>query len=180
MKKITVIFAFLLITVFSTGTFLIHLYYLKSYKKEFKSFLKQTKTQSKRSIIYINPSELYTNTGKVTWEDENKEVVYNGILYDIIEIKSVGLKIELTAVSDYQEMILKKQFSEIYDINNHQATKNPFHLLKDFLSLKTIFNHSDDCFEPHTVDISLMSSQNFFIIPSIFISQETPPPDLLS
>jgi hypothetical protein len=123
---------------------------------------------------------LYTDSGKITWQDENKEVIYNGILYDIIEIKSVGLKIALIAVSDHQEMILKKQFSEIYDINNHQATKNPFHLLKNFLSLKTIFNHSDVCFETHTVDVSLMSSQNFFRIPSIFISQETPPPDFLS
>lgn len=165
---------------FSAGAFLIHLYYLNSYKKEFKLFLKQNKVQNAQAIIYINPHELYTNSDKIIWEDENKEVIYKGVLYDILEIKNAGLRVALIAVSDAKEMILKKQFSELYNVNEHQSTKNPFHLLKHFLGLKTIMNSITICCDAYASEGVMIHTPGFFRITSVFISEDTPPPDFLS
>lgn len=177
MKKISIIFSFFLITIFSIGSFFIHKSYLKSYKKEFKSFVFENKTQSNYSVININPSELYTNSKTIIWEDENKEVVYKGVLYDIVCIKIIGVRVELTVVSDEQEMELKKQFASLYDINSRDTTKKPFDLLKNFFALKYV-----------TVKtmLNLKNSESFlktiYTYPSFQISQGftfqiSPPPD---
>lgn len=178
MKKITVICSFILITVFSTGASLMHLYYLKSYKKEFKLFLKQNKERNNQSIIYINPSELYTNSAKITWEDENKEVLYKGVLYDIIEIKNAGIKVALIAVSDDQEMFLKKEFAELFDLNSHDKTRNSGHLLKNFFSLKCVISQPEqNCFVHNEFSHNWKSTFAFKIL-TISISKESPPPEL--
>ena len=83
LKKATIIFSFILITVFSAGSYFLHQLYLKSYKKDFKAYISKYKEQSAFSTITINPSELYANSKTITWEDEFKEVIYNGVLYDV-------------------------------------------------------------------------------------------------
>lgn len=180
LKKISVIFSFFLITVFSTGSFFIHKSYLKSYKKEFKLFVFQNKTHANYNIIKINPSELYTNSKTIIWEDENKEVVYKGVLYDIVCIKTIGTKVELTAVSDEQEMELKKQFSSLYDINSNKTTKEPVNLLKSFFALKYLvpktildLNHLESILKPTYI-------HSVFKISSGFISQTNPPPNFFA
>lgn len=144
MKRVSIIFSFILITVFSTGSFFMHRCYLKSYKKEFKLFVFENKRHSNYTTIKINPSELYTNSKKITWEDENKEVIYKGVLYDIVCIKTIGVKVELTVVSDEQEMELKRQFASLFDIDSNKTTKEPFNLLKSFFALKYITTESVD------------------------------------
>lgn len=154
-----------------------HKSYLKSYKKEFKSFVFANKTHANYNIIKINPSELYTNSKTIVWEDENKEVVYKGVLYDIVCIKTIGVKVELTVVSDEQEMELKKQFASLYDINSRDTTKKPFDLLKNFFALKYVAVKTT---------INLKNSESFlktiYASPSFqtsqgFTSQINPPPD---
>lgn len=176
MKNLVVIFCFALIAVFTTGSYLIHSCYLKSYKKEFKSFIAQQTQHSLQSSILINPSELFTNSSLIAWEDENKEVIYRGVLYDVIQIKNKGMKVELIVVSDAQEMQLKKHFSEVYDLNSHESTKNPYHLLKSFFSLKCIVSQNQ-----LTCDLALLNGnepdfQNSFFISPVYLSLESPPP----
>jgi hypothetical protein len=123
---------------------------------------------------------LYTNSINVTWEDENQEIVYRGILYDILEIKSEGRRLAIIAVSDEQEMLLKQEFSELYVSNGFQHCKNPFQLLNHFLSLKTVIYTYDFCFEKVPDSKLWIASSEMFQLTAVFISQETPPPDFLS
>lgn len=177
MKKIAVICSFLLITVFSTGAFLIHLYYLKSYKKEFKLFLKQSKNLNAQDTIFINPCELYENTAQMIWEDKNKEVIFKGTLYDIIEVKNVGKKVAIVVVSDAQEMVLKKEFAELFDSNSHESTNKPCHLLKNLFSFKGVVTTVVFNFQSGTNCLSTLNSPLSFSILPVFLSMESPPPD---
>lgn len=157
-----------------------HTCYLSSYKKEFKSFIAQNKKATATTVIQIYPSELYTNSNSIVWEDENKEVFYKGVLYDVIHIENKNGKVLLTAVSDFQETILKKQFASIYDINSEPSTKNPFELLKHFLTLKTIVHNPIRAL--HLFPISSFSFLNYFSfrLSAIALNQVSPPPDFFA
>ncbi len=177
MKKATIIFSFLLMSVFSVGSYFLHQIYLKGYKKEFKSYIKQNKQSTSFSTISINPSELYTNSANIIWADENKEVVYKGILYDVVSVKGKGLTVELIVVSDYKEMELKKQFASMYDVSSKSTTKNPFELLKSFFALKFIVSNIDLEFNSLTKNLSASFHTQLFQITAPIIYLESPPPD---
>ena len=177
MKRVSIIFSFILITVFSTGSFFLHKSYLKSYKKEFKSFIFKNKKKANYSTIKINPSELYTNSKTIIWEDENKEVIYKGVLYDIVCMKTIGVKVELTVVSDEQEMKLKKQFASLFDIDSNKTTKDPFDLLKSFFALKYIATSSSANICNYELVLNTTHTYRVFKISKGFNSQTNPPPN---
>ena len=180
MKKTALILSTILIVVFSTGSFFVYKCFLGSYKKEFKSYLSLNKKTTATTIIKINPSQLFTNSNTITWEDENKEVIYNGILYDIVYIENINGKVYLTAVSDFQETELKKQFASIYSIHSNPSTKNPFDLLKQFLALKTIIQNSETYINPFPIKyFSIKNNSKSYQLQTIVLNQETPPPDLI-
>ncbi len=176
MKKASVIFSFILIILFSTGGFLIHHCFLTTYKKEFKSYLQKNKNPQAYTIINITPSELYTNSKNITWEDNNKEVFYEGNLYDIISYKTKGLLIELIVISDKQEMDLKKQFSQLFDLSSQSKTKEPFSLLKNFLALKYLVNSSFCNINKTELKLSVTLSHIVVEIHKGYNMLETPPP----
>ena len=169
-----------MITVFSTGSYFIHLGYLKSYKKEFKSYIFKNKQETTSTVLLINPSELYTNSSYIIWEDENKEIIYKGILYDILQIKNVGKKVSITVVSDKQEMKIKKQFTSAFDSESNKSTKSPFNLLKKFLALKCVVNHSDMNIKIDGLYFTSFYSSDLFQLFPIYFSLDTPPPDHLA
>src|SRR5688572_12023512 len=100
LKKTITIFLFTLISIFSCGSYLIYKSYLHSYKSDFKAYINSNKKDIKLSTILINPSELYVNSKTIIWEDENKEVIHKGVLYDIVSIKNQNGKVVLFALSD--------------------------------------------------------------------------------
>lgn len=162
------------------GSYFLHQVYLKSYKKEFKAYISKYKEQSAFSTININPSELYANSANIIWEDENKEVVYKGILYDVLEVKGNGLVVELKVVSDYQEMELKKEFASLFDVSSNEKTKGPFDLLKNFMALKYLAAHSDICFNSSFFVLKKIGSFQTIQINSIVINLDTPPPQFFA
>lgn len=166
-----------MISVFSVGSYFLHQVFLKNYKKEFKSYIFEHKKETAFTTISINPSELYINSTSITWEDENKEIIYKGMLYDIVSVSKAGSKITVTVVSDTQEMELKKQFASIYDINSNTSTKHPFELLKNFFALKYLV--SNTLIEFNNSVIKCVSPNSYLLsqIPTIVIHQETPPPE---
>lgn len=178
LKTAVVICSSTLIVLFSIGNYFFYTAYLTSYKKEFKHYIFDHKKNAHVSTLCINPSELYCNSPRITWEDENKEIVHQGVLYDIVSISPNGLTVELTLVSDQQEMELKDQFASMYDVSSGKATKNPFHLLKAFLALKYVPASAN-------MELNNLAQQHAsfypcqsFILASKTISKETPPPDL--
>ena len=176
MKKATIIFSFILITVFSAGSYFLHQLYLRGYKKEFKAYISNHKEQSAFSTITINPSELYVNSRTITWEDEFKEVFYKGILYDVVKVNGKGLAVELIVVSDHQEMELKREFASLFDVSSKEKTKGPFDLLKTFFALKYVTTNSDFSFSNCVFSLDNLVSFQTIHIHSITINLDTPPP----
>lgn len=177
MKKATIIFSFLLISIFSVGSYFLHLIYLKNYKKDFKEYILKNNKEIAFTTININSGELYTNSTSLIWEDDNKEVIYKGKLYDILSIEKVGSIIKLKIVSDQQETGLKKQFASVYDINSSTTTKHPFNLLKTFFALKYVVNSPYFEFNIPLLNCVSPNTNQSFHITTMVIHQETPPPD---
>jgi len=166
-----------LISVFSTGSYFLHLVYLGNYKKEFKEYILKNKKETAFTTIHINLNELYANSASLTWEDENKEIIYKGTLYDILSIEKVGFVVTLKVVSDKQEMELNKQFASVYDINSSTTTKHPFELLKKFFALKYIIHNTSFEFNSSLIPCISPNTNLSFKIATVLIPQETPPPD---
>jgi hypothetical protein len=180
LKKIAIILSLTLIVIFATGSFFMHKCYLSSYKKEFKSYISENKKTTATTVIQIYPSELFTNSNTVIWEDENKEVIYKGVLYDVIHIENKNGKVLLTAVSDFQETELKKQFASTYNINNDPSTKNPFELLKQFLTLKTIISSFNTNIQLFPISNFTLQKTESFNLCTIVLNQEIPPPNFFA
>lgn len=174
MRKAAYIIALSLITVFFTGHYFIYKSVLNSHKKEFKTYIRTH--FSKIEQIEILPSELYTNNSNLEWLDENKEICFNGVMFDIVSIKNTGTKVILNVVKDKDEKELmnryQKQFNDIYE-NGNTGKKNN-NLMKDFLSLKY--------FQKTFSQINLISSKHdysagcTFKIPVVYLGVQTPPP----
>ena len=177
MKKISIIITLFLITVLSTGSYVMSKLYLQSYKKDFKAYVFKNKTIIAHTKIEINKNQLYKNSKQLVWEDENKEVVYKGHLYDIVDIQVVNEKVVLTVVSDKQEMNLKKQFASMYNENDVNQSSQPAKLLKQLLSLKCVCKTEVFEFICET-DVTSFYSSNLFVIQTGVQCVETPPPNL--
>jgi hypothetical protein len=160
------------------GNYVLYSVYTTSYKKEFKHYISNHKENTRVTTLLINPGELYCNSARITWEDDNKEIVHEGVLYDIVTIAFNGLTVKLTVVSDKQEMELKKQFASLYDADSHSATKTPFSILKLFLFLKYIPN--TDSLELKALETDRVHDFTFqeFKLRHNTIPTDSPPPDL--
>lgn len=174
MRKASFIIALSLITVFLTGHYFIYKSVLKSHKKEFKTYIRTH--FAKIEQLAINPSQLYTNNQEMIWLDNNKEVCFNGVMYDIVSIKSAGTKVVLNVVKDKDEKELmnryNKQFNDIYENGNTGKKNNS--LLKDFLSLKF--------FQKSFSKINLFTAEYNYSYPFqsniclVYLAVQTPPP----
>lgn len=175
MRKASYIIALSLITVFLTGHYFIYKSVLNSHKTAFKTYIRSHYAKTEK--IEISPSELYTNSKKLTWLDENKEICLNGVMYDLLSIKNSGTKVILCVVNDKDEKELmnlyQKQFNDIYESGNTGKKNN--NLVKDLLSLKF--------FQKNSGTITLYSRENnypFIQNSSIilcYLTVFTPPPN---
>ena len=165
-----------LVTVLSTGSYVMSKLYLKSYKKDFKAYVFKNKKIISHTKIEIKKNQLYKNSRNLVWEDENKEIVYYGNLYDIVEIETIEDKVFLTVVSDKEEMELKKQFASIYNENDFKKSSQPAKLLKQLLSLKCVCNNDNFEFKNDTYVIPFCQIK-IFVIQKGYFFIETPPPN---
>lgn len=178
MKKATIIFTFILITIFSIGSFFVYTCYLSSYQNAYQAYAKSKKNNLLTSQILINPAQLYTNSKTISWEDDNKEVVINGVLYDVVSVKLQKGEVVLTVLSDKQEQEIKNQFASTYDVSSSKSSNSPIKLLKQFLAFKFVNNTATlGDFILNTNEIN-SNTKYTFCITSVFLSQETPPPNL--
>lgn len=174
LKKATIIFSLIIITVLSTGSYFIHYFFLKSYKADFKSYILTNKENLQSSELIINSNELYINTQIIEWEDDNEELLYKGILYDVISIKTNDEKTVLTVFADVEEEEIKNKFASNYDEDSDKSLK----LLKQFLALQYI-SPTNELFNTCSISTILVNHKDYrFHISSGFLSQETPPPNL--
>lgn len=155
-----------------------HVCFLSSYKKEFRAYLSLNKNNLQSSEIIIKSSELYKNSQTIIWQDDNKEMVYKGILYDVISIRNNNENSIVTVFSDTQEVEINNQFAANYnDISCKNANKS-MKLLKQFLALQYI-SPTNELFNTCSKSTILVNHKDHrFHISSGFLSQETPPPNL--
>lgn len=180
MKKVIVIFSFLLITLFSVGSFIVFSTYISFHQSTFQASLKKINQNLFTTKIFINPSELYTNSKNLIWEDDNKEIIKEGILYDIISIDSKDGKIMLTVISDSKEQEIKKQFASLYKDNYTHPSNNLTKLLKQLLALKFLF-YFNSSFNSNQ-HFSTISYVRFNLLKDkpVFLPKEVPPPNFFA
>lgn len=176
LKKSVNIFLLLIIAVLSCGSFFIYYTYLYAYKAEVRKFINHNADKNCTSVISINPSELYVNTKNITWEDENKEIIYKGVLYDIVNIKNGKGKVFITAISDIQEQEIKKQFSDNFEEMASNQTKNPLKLLKQFFALKYISSNETLELKQYLLISDYQIAETLKLKP-IFLTVEIIPPN---
>ena len=150
--------------------------YLKSFKKDFKAYVFKNKKTISFTKIEIKKNQLYKNSKNIVWEDENKEIVYFGNLYDIVSVEVNSENVVLTVVSDKKEMELKKQFASIYNEDNYKNSSQPIKLLKQLLSFKCIFSNKYFEFKNENKLISFCNME-LFITQKGYLTIETPPPN---
>lgn len=161
LKKIIVIFVICIVAILSIGSLLFSKLYLNSYKKDFKTYLKNNKNNIEAQSLQIEQWQLFKNSENLQWEDNYKEIVFNGTLYDLVSIDVINSKIVLKLVSDKQEQSLKNKFADINNINDNKMDSHPLKLLKQFLSLKFINNNE---FNFLFFDKVLNYNSNYFLI----------------
>lgn len=150
--------------------------YLKSYKKDFKAFVFNNKKTISFTKIEIKKNQLYKNSKNLVWEDENKEIVYFGNLYDIVSVEVNNENVVLTVVSDKEEMELKKQFASIYNENDLKNSSQSSKILKQLLGLKCVCNNENFEFKNGNNVISF-GALKLFEIQKGYLFIETPPPN---
>lgn len=177
MKKLICIFLIVFVTLFSLGGFLIYSAYLSCYKNSYKSFIKTNQHSKNYKKIFINPSELYVNTKTIIWEDEYKEVIIDGVLYDIVSVNYENGKVMLTVISDNQEQEIKKQFASQYSDSYAQSSNHLAKLLKQFLGLKFLSNYGYS--NNSNKYYSSISYTPYSLLKNkfVFLPQELPPPN---
>lgn len=182
MKKIAVIFTFVFISILSTGSFFVFSGFISQYQTDYQAYIQKEKSKINTSEILINPSQLYINSARVSWEDDNKELVVDGVLYDVVSITvNHKGKLVITILSDDQEQKFKKEFASNFDdVYTSKKSNNPLKLLKQFLALKFINQNNKESYLTINPSLHLNYTEFQFHVNSVFLSQETPPPSLLS
>lgn len=161
--------------IFVTCHFFIFKIQQNSHKNNFKIYLSKNLSQLEKIDISIN--ELYTDSKNIEWLDDNKEVLINNSIYDVIYVKKSGKVVSLYVVNDDKEKKLMDNYDKLasfFTSNTSNSSKSD--LIKDFLSLKFLPNSNNKI-----VDLKsfTLSSYNVFClgnIPNVFLSQENPPP----
>lgn len=150
---------------------------MKSYKKEFRSYINFNKQAS--TVISIHPSQLYVNSNEMVWEDDNKEVFYHGKLYDVINVRSGGASVLLEVLSDDKEQEMKKEFADSNNGFSKNGSSGLMKILKQFLALKYI--SQDNIFSLNNYGNSnvLFQEFDFNLFRGCFSSLYHPPETLI-
>lgn len=160
LKKLSLILISSVLVFLSSGAFMLHKLQVWQYKINFRTYVKAHQADLSLSTIRIYPSELYQNSSRVVWEDDNEEFVFLGTKYDVLSLQRKQDFVELTAICDTEEKELEQAFSSFYDQSNtHQ--RSPLTLLKQFLSLKYLFSQYLVC---HCWPTNLPSHQTVYLL----------------
>jgi hypothetical protein len=177
MKKLPYIILTSLIVVIAIGNFGLFQLFLGQYRSSIQFEIKNN-IHKTTDVIYINPSELYSDNSHIKWEDGNNEIVYDGNLYDIVSITSEKGKVRINAISDKKETDYKLLYAQEQDQTN-QASNSPIKLLKQFLSLKfTEIEVSSLSVDSYYTDVTLsVSNADYLSFHDGYYLMETPPPN---
>jgi hypothetical protein len=136
-RQVIVIGALLLLAVISCTGFLVYQHALAHHRACFRSYLSAVSDDRLYKIV-IHPSELFVDSERLHWEDDNREIIYKETRCDIVSIQSQGTSVRLLVIPDHEEENLKKQFSR----DDRSAASTPYlKLLTQLLDLKYVHEH---------------------------------------
>lgn len=165
-------------TVFITCHFQVFKLFQNSQKANFRAYVAQNLSQLEQ--ISISPFQLFSDSKDMEWLDENKEIMVNGILYDIISIKNSGKTVSLFVINDTKEKALMDNYSKVVNSNETNSNSSKSNIVKNFLSLKFIQSPSYE----FNISSSNLTNKHFTTytvsLSDVFMSQETPPPNNFS
>lgn len=176
MKKAGVIVIGLFLAVFITGHFFIFKIAQSGHQDQFRSFILKNLDQTEK--IEISPFELFSNSKNIKWLDNNKEIVFNGLIYDIVSIKNTGKTVSLFVVNDNDEKALIDKYTELAGSIFNNTIPGKQDLIKDFLSLK-FFQDTPLAITALNIFQTNTYAEYISDIITVFLSQETPPPNIL-
>jgi hypothetical protein len=180
LKQVVIFIVLSISIVLKTGSYFFCEAYIDSYKKEYRTYIVRNSKHISKKVITINKADLYINSANMTWEDDNQELVYDKLLYDVIDIKSITNKIQITLVTDDKEQQLKNQFTELYNCDITNKENKPLKLLKQFLALKCIINSANVSPKVNFASINKVKTLYLLNITYVYLKQETPPPIFLN
>lgn len=122
--------------------------------------------------IAIHPDDLFTNSETLYWEDGGKEVVYQHVLYDIVQIERREHEIILYVIQDQQEEKLRELFRTDYD--KVPATLC-LKLLKQLIALEYLLDDGAHLFHFHVSIVHPHAHPRSIV--AAFIAPFSVPPD---
>lgn len=175
MKKAGIIIIGLALAIFVSGHFFIFKLSQNSHQNQFRAFI--FKNLDKVIKVDISPFELYSSSSKIKWLDDNKEVVIDNQIYDVVGLKNSGKTVSLFLMNDNQEKNLIDNYNELASSVLNTPTSSKTNLIKDFLSLK--FLQDSPLGVPTAITDCVSQHSNYLSdLTSVFISLENPPPVL--
>ncbi len=167
----------LLVLIFSihVGSFLCYYIYLSSYQKAQQALMKNDLDNLEITKYVMEPSELYVNTADIFWQDNNKEIIINTILYDVISSYTINGNVILNLVSDVEEEKMNAYFADLFGFNKLENKNNTFKLLKELLALKYIANINTVNYFSYRC--SIIQTISFFNLSKPYLIKQTPPPN---
>jgi hypothetical protein len=116
------------------------------------------------------------NNAAVIWEEEGKEIIIDGSLFDVKSYCIIKDKIILTGLYDMQETALKQQVEKLQQQKNNSENSNDNVVLKFMFTVAILPNQIESFFFTST------SCNNFLIFSeSVVIQNSTilsPPPNV--
>ena len=177
MKKLIVFIILSISVVLATGSYFFYKAHLISYKKDYRNYISRNTNNITKKVITVNKKDLYKNSANLTWEDDNQELVFNNHLYDVLGIKLISNKIEITLVSDEKEQQLKNQFASLYHNDLNKKEDSPVKILKQFLALKCVIIPHQQTVKFDFLNNNVRNISYFFKVTKGYLTQETPPPN---
>jgi hypothetical protein len=163
-------FLFVFIIVMISLRYSLFISYVNSQKAEFRNSILKEKHHDLKSL-HMPAVELFRDGKSLEWKENNKELVVNGVYYEVLQVKdSAGIGIVILVEDKNENQLFAKYFN--------LQEKEPIHFGHQFLAFLNFFfieDHVD--LVPHLLatDFQLKTHPNQAIFVFSISPEELPP-----
>jgi len=140
-------------------------------------------SEIKKEMVYKSPAKHYqilllskTEFEKIVWLDDEKEMRFNGKLYDVSKIETSNTTIKLFVEEDSIETKLVDDFVAMFTTQADKTTNSsPIKILMQHFMQEFTCNTTTTIFHPSFSFVTLMEKNSLFN--SFITIGQSPPPD---
>jgi hypothetical protein len=171
MKKIKDFFPFFLILIIGLVAFRF-LFFISFIHVQKTNFRKELISSADKEIIHVelNRTDLFQNKNGLEWKEKNKELVINGIYYEVIGIKNLKDKAVVSLLADKTENVL---FQKYFKLNT--AQRDLTDVVKLLLGLTYLHATSGIELRPCFSETKYISSSSHFFETNYVFKNIKPP-----